>query len=109
MIQKASQPRRGRGPQQPLITKELERLREKPPRNHRVPLSNLDRLAILNGIRDGDAPTSCIRVAKGKFRNTCALVNQNLSVKVAYISNEVYASWSPFQTLPPTEMEEINI
>ena len=42
----------------PPIWEELERLREKPPRADRsVPLSNLDRLAILNGIRDGDAPS----------------------------------------------------
>ena len=65
MTQRTSQSRRGRGPAQPLITKELERLRQKPPRAGKsVPLSNLDRLAILNGIRDGDAPTSCIRVRR---------------------------------------------
>ncbi|MCH8296796.1 MAG: hypothetical protein IH873_01890 [Chloroflexi bacterium] len=52
--------------------------------------------------------TSRIRVAKGKFRDTCTLVNQNLSVKVVYTFNEVYASRSLFQALPPTEMEEIN-
>ena len=61
MTQRTSRSRRGRGPAQPLITKELERLRQKPPRAGKsVPLSNLDRLAILNGIRDGDAP---IRIA----------------------------------------------
>ncbi len=58
MTQRTSQSRRGRGPAQPLITKELERLCQKPPRAGKsVPLSNLDRLAILNGIRDGDAPS----------------------------------------------------
>ena len=56
MVQRTSQSRRGRGPQQPLITKELERLRKKPPRASKTePLSQLDRLAILNGIRDGNA------------------------------------------------------
>ena len=58
MTQRASVSRKGRGPNRPLIVKELERLREKPPRaSKNVPLSNLDRLAILNGIRDGDAPS----------------------------------------------------
>ncbi len=58
MTQRASASRKGRGPNRPLIVKELERLREKPPRaSKNVPLSNLDRLAILNGIRDGDAPS----------------------------------------------------
>ena len=57
MTQRTSQSRRGRGPAQPLIKKELERLRQKPPRAGKsVPLSNLDRLAILNGIRDDDDP-----------------------------------------------------
>ena len=58
MAQRTSQSRRGRGPDRPLIVKELERLREKPPRaGPTVPLSQLERLAILNGIRDGDAPS----------------------------------------------------
>ena len=58
MTQRTPQTRRGRGPDRPLITKELERLREKPRRSgSTVPLSQLDRLAILNGIRDGDAPS----------------------------------------------------
>ena len=44
-------------PKKPLIAAELSRLREKPPRaTSREPLSQLDRLAILNGLRDGDAP-----------------------------------------------------
>ena len=42
----------------PPIAEELEKLREKPARtSNRQPLSQLDRLAILNGIRDGDAPS----------------------------------------------------
>ena len=57
MTQRASQSRRGRGPPQPLITKELERLREKPARaTNREPLSRLERMAILDGLCDGDAP-----------------------------------------------------
>lgn len=49
--------RRGRGPDRPLIADELERLRKKPPRASKTePLDQLERLAILNGIRDGDAP-----------------------------------------------------
>ncbi len=56
MVQRTSQSRRGRGPQQPLIADELDRPRKKPPRASKTePLSQLDRLAILNGIRDGDA------------------------------------------------------
>ena len=58
MTQRTSQTRKGRGPDRPLIVRELERLREKPPRAGKtVPLSQLDRLAILNGIKDGDAPS----------------------------------------------------
>ncbi len=44
MTQRPSQTRKGRGPDRPLITRELERLREKPPRaGPTVPLSQLDR------------------------------------------------------------------
>ena len=58
MTQRTSPSRRGRGPDRPLIVGELESLREKPPRSGpTVPLSQLERLAILNGIRDGDAPS----------------------------------------------------
>ncbi len=56
MVQRTPNTRRGRGPDRPLIADELERLRKKPPRASKTePLSQLDRLAILNGIRDGDA------------------------------------------------------
>ncbi len=57
MVQRTPNTRRGRGPDRPLIADELERLRKKPPRASKTePLSQLDRLAILKGIRDGDAP-----------------------------------------------------
>ena len=57
MVQRTPNTRRGLGPDRPLIADELERLRKKPPRASKTePLSQLDRLAILNGIRDGDAP-----------------------------------------------------
>ena len=57
MTQRTTNTRRGRGPDSPLITEELKRLREKPPRVGKTePLDQLERLAILNGIRDGDAP-----------------------------------------------------
>ena len=56
MVQRTPNTRRGRGPDRPLIADELERLRKKPPRASKTePLSQLDRLAILNGIRDGNA------------------------------------------------------
>ena len=42
-------------PKKPLIAAELSRLREKPPRaTSREPLSQSDRLAILNELRDGE-------------------------------------------------------
>ena len=57
MVQRTPNTRRGRGPDRPLIADELERLRKKPPRASKTePLDQLERLAILNGIRDGDAP-----------------------------------------------------
>ncbi len=54
-----------RGPQsgippiirKPPIAEELDKLREKPPRaTNREPLSRLERMAILDGLCDGDAP-----------------------------------------------------
>ena len=57
MVQRTPNTRRGRGPDRPLIAEEFERLRKKPPRASKTePLDQLERLAILNGIRDGDAP-----------------------------------------------------
>ena len=57
MTQQSPRIRQTRGPDKPLIAAELSRLREKPPRaTSREPVSQLDRLAILNGLRDGDAP-----------------------------------------------------
>ncbi len=48
---------------EPPIAEELDKLREKPPRaSKNEPLDQLERLAILNGLRDGDAP---IRIAVG--------------------------------------------
>ena len=42
----------------PPIWEELEKLREKPPRSsNRQPLSRLERLAILDGLKDGVGPT----------------------------------------------------
>ncbi len=44
-------------PSKPPIAEELEKLREKPARtSNRQPLSRLERLAILDGLCDGDAP-----------------------------------------------------
>ncbi len=41
----------------PPIAEELEKLREKPPRTgNRVPLSRLEKLAILDGLKDGESP-----------------------------------------------------
>ena len=41
----------------PPIAEELEKLHEKPPRTgNRVPLSRLEKLAILDGLCDGEAP-----------------------------------------------------
>ena len=41
----------------PPIAEELEKLREKPPRSgNRVPLSRLEKLVILDGLCDGEAP-----------------------------------------------------
>ena len=58
MTQRSPRIRQARGPDKPLIVSELDRLREKPPRaSKNEPLDQLERrLAILNGIRDGDAP-----------------------------------------------------
>ncbi len=42
----------------PPIWEELEKLREKPPRtSNRQPLSRLERLAILDGLNDGESPS----------------------------------------------------
>jgi len=57
MTQQSPRTRPGPGPDKPLIVAELSRLREKRPRaTKNEPLSQLERLAILNGLRDGDAP-----------------------------------------------------
>ncbi len=66
-------------PKKPLIAAELSRLREKPPRaTSREPLSQLDRLAILNGLRDGDAPA--------RIATQC-----NISVRsVEWVKNKLY-------------------
>ena len=66
-------------PKKPLIAAELSRLREKPPRaTSREPLSQLDRLAILNGLRDGDAPA--------RIATQC-----NISVRsVDWVKNKLY-------------------
>ncbi len=41
----------------PPIAEELDKLREKPPRaTNREPLLRLERMAILDGLSDGDAP-----------------------------------------------------
>ncbi len=53
-------PRSGIPPtkKKPPIAEELEKLREKPARSsNREPLSRLERLAILDGLKDGEGPT----------------------------------------------------
>ncbi len=52
-------PRSGIPPskKKPPIAEELEKLREKPPRtSNRQPLSRLERLAILDGLKDSESP-----------------------------------------------------
>ncbi len=62
MTQRSPRIRQARGPDRPMIASELDRLREKPPRSSKnEPLDNLERLAILNGIRDGDPPSRIAR------------------------------------------------
>ena len=62
MKQRSPRIRQARGPDRPLIASELDRLREKPPRaSKNEPIDQLERLAILNGIRDGDAPSRIAR------------------------------------------------
>ena len=91
MVQRTSQIRRGRGPQQPLITKELERLRKKPPRASKTePLSQLDRLAILNGIRDGDA---LARIATQWKRWSAARIGRALGVNEATVRRFRSSFW----------------
>ena len=59
MVQRTPNTRRGRGPDRPLIADESERLRKKPPRASKTePLDQLERLAILNGIRVDDLTES---------------------------------------------------
>ena len=62
MTKRSPRIRQTRGPDRPLIASELDRLREKPPRaSKNEPIDQLERLAILNGIRDGDAPSRIAR------------------------------------------------
>ena len=54
MPQQGPKTRQRPHPKKPLMAEELDRLREKPPRaTNREPLSQLERLAVLNGLRDG--------------------------------------------------------
>ena len=85
-------PRSGIPPtkKKPPIWEELEKLREKPGRSsNREPLSRLERLAILDGLCDGDAPgrissqwnisTRTIRQSKSKlFDNPLSLFDYNV-------------------------------
>ncbi len=58
MTQHSPRTRQRTNSRRPPIADELDRLREKPPRaTKNEPLDQLERLAILNGIRDGDGPT----------------------------------------------------
>ncbi len=61
-------PRSGIPPtkKKPPIAEELEKLREKPARtSNRQPLSRLERLAILDGLKDGESPS---RIGSDKRR-----------------------------------------
>ena len=74
----------------PPIAEDLDKLREKPPRaTNREPLSRLERMAILDGLCDGDAPgrissqwnisTRTIRQFKSKlFDNPLSLFDYNV-------------------------------
>ena len=78
MTQKS--PRSGIPPiiRKPPVAEELDKLREKPPRvTNREPLSRLERMAILDGLCDGDGPgriatqwkisTKTVRLFKGRL------------------------------------------